>query len=432
MNQHNKIEYLFRHEYGKLVALLVRRMGLQKLNEIEDAVQWAMAQAVEQWNIKVSPDNPSAWLYQVAYRQMISEIRSSQRKKELLAESFAIQEQLEAESLDREPLNIALSGELSDSLLRMLFVACNRSIPVESQLVFTLKILCGFSIKEIAIRLFISEANAYKRFKRASTFLKRQPLKKPNTQLDDLSNEEMVKRLPSIHRILYLLFTEGHLSSHEDIAIRKDLCEEAIRLGVILVESFIGNVAESSALLALMYFHIARIDARLDGMETMLLQQQDRNQWDQQKIAQGLIHLQNSTQSEHISRYHIEAGIAAEHCLSKSFEQTPWERIIISYKLLEQVAPSPMHFLNGAIATAEYEGAEAALSILNSADIPKWFDHTYHWYAVLADLYFRSNQNALGKTYATKAIDAAPTKNIKQILIKRLLSGQTYDEIKDC
>ncbi len=412
MSQPELVEHLFRHEYGKLVALLVRRIGVQNIDAIEDAVQWAMAQALEYWVREETPDNPAGWLYQVAYRHLLSEFRQSKRHNTLLAEQTEIPDNQAVESPE-----IPLSGELSDSLLRMLFVACSEAIPVESQLVFTLKSLCGFNIREIALRLFISEANAYKRFNRA-----RQYLKKQSIELDNLTDADRQSRLPSIHRVLYLVFTEGYLSSHADIAIRRDLCEEAIRLGLLLVESRIGDVAESHALMALMYFHLARINTRQDDCGTLLLlEEQDRSKWNNQQVAVGLAFLLQSTKSETISRYHVEAGIAADHCLAKSFEQTPWGEIISAYELLEQIEPSPLHLLNRAIATAEWKGPAAGLAILQSTDMPVWLDRSYHWYAVLADLYFRCGKNRLGLKFAKQAIESAPTKSIRQLLGKRLL-----------
>jgi RNA polymerase sigma-70 factor (ECF subfamily) len=412
LSEQSKVEHLFRHEYGKLVAMLLRRFGITHIDAIEDAVQWSLAQALEFWPKTNPPSNPSGWLYRVAFRHLVSEIRSDTRQSELLSNQI-----IEQTSLIDEQKDIPLSGEMNDSLLRILFVACDKAIPVESQLVFTLKSLCGFNIREVSIRLFITEANAYKRFNRARQYLKQQSL-----SLDTLSDSKLAGRLPAIHRILYLVFTEGYLSSHPDNAIRQDLCEEAIRLMLILIESSVGDTPESNSLLALMYLHLARINTRQsDDGALLLLEQQDRNQWDKQLIALGLSYLQQSTNSETISRYHIEAGIAAEHCLSASFEQTRWDKVVSSYKLLEQIAPSPMHLLNRAVALAEWQGPQAGLSALQSADIPKWLDCSYHWYAVQSDLHFRCDENALGQKYAALAIDAAPTESIKQLLANRLV-----------
>lgn len=411
MNKQEKVEYLFRHEYGKLVALLVRRIGVQHIDIIEDAVQWAMAQALEFWCRGKIPNSPSAWLYQVAYRHLLSEFRTIKHRSLLLSKHLSIEEHEIIE--DNEAF---FSGEMTDSMLRMLFIACSDKNPIESQLVFTLKSLCGFNIREIALRLFITEANVYKRFSRAKKHLKNETL-----ELDMLSNDEMLSRLPSVHRVLYLLFTEGYLSSHTDTAIRRDLCEEAIRLTRLLAESKIGDVPNSYALLALMCFHLARINTRQNELGMLLLlEQQDRNKWDKQQILVAMSLLAQSANGDFISRYHVEAGIAAEHCLSPSFEQTKWGKIVASYELLYNIAPSPLHLLNLAIATAEWKTPQAGLAVLKSANIPDWLERSYHWYAVQADLLFRSGELALADKNSDLAIAAAPTDSIKQLLFNRL------------
>jgi RNA polymerase sigma-70 factor (ECF subfamily) len=410
LNKQEEVAHLFRHEYGKLVALLVRRIGVHHIDLIEDAVQWAMAQALEFW-CKETPNSPSAWLYQVAYRYILSEFRTVKHRSLLLSKHLPLKESEIIE--DNEAF---FSGEMSDSMLRMLFIACSNNNPIESQLVFTLKSLCGFNIREIALRLFISEANVYKRFSRAKKHLKNETL-----ELDMLSNDEMLSRLPSVHRVLYLLFTEGYLSSHTDTAIRRDLCEEAIRLTRLLAESKIGDVANSYALLALMYFNLARINSRQNEFGVLLLlEQQDRNQWDKQQISVAMSLLAQSANGDSISRYHIEAGIAAEHCLSPSFEKTKWGKVVASYELLHNIAPSPLHLLNLAIATAEWKTPEAGLAVLKSADMPDWLERSYHWYAVRADLLFRCGELALADENADLAIAAAPTDSIKQLLFNRL------------
>jgi RNA polymerase sigma-70 factor (ECF subfamily) len=414
LNPQAQVEHLFRHEYGKLVAQLMRRVGFQHIDAIEDAVQWAMTQALDSWCKGPTPKNPAAWLYQVAYRHLLSMFRSKKRRDSLLTENFLIEEN---EVLEHE--EIPFIGEMSDSMLRMLFIACNDSIPIESQIVFTLKTLCGFSIKEISFRLFISEANVYKRFGRAKKMLKNQIV-----DLDLPSNAAAKERLPSVHRVLYLVFTEGYLSSHPDKAIRKDLCEEAIRLVTLLVETKLGDVPASCALLALMHFHLARIYTRADDLGTLVLfEQQNREQWDKEQISVGMAYLAQSAEGDTISRYHVEAGIAAEHCLSPSFKQTRWDNIVVSYELLERIAPSPLHLLNRAVAMAEWKGPQAALAIFNAEDIPNWLSRTYYWYAVQADLMFRCGDKTLGREYAEIAIDEAPTEHIKQLLHKRLLKN---------
>lgn len=410
MNQKKQVEHLFRHEYGKLVALLIRRTDIQYIDAIEDSVQWAMTQALELWCRGNIPSTPLAWLYRVAYNHLISEFRTTQRHDSLLVEHFSIKVN---DALEHE--DIPFSGEVSDSMLRMLFAACHDAIPIESQLVFTLKSLCGFDIREIALRLFITEANVYKRYSRAKKYLKDHTI-----ELDNLTDDEVVARLSSIHRVLYLVFTEGYLSSHADMAIRQDLCEEAIRLARLLVKNKFGDVPNSYALLALMYFHLSRIQTRQDDYGSLLLlEQQNRSQWNNQQITIAMAFLAQSANGDAISRYHLEAGIAAEHCLSPSFSETRWDKIVASYKLLECIAPSPLHQLNRAVATAEWKGPQAGLAVLKSTEIPHWLNQSYHWYTVQADLLFRSGDKVLGRKNAELAIESAPSKSIKQLLYKR-------------
>ncbi|GDY24928.1 DNA-directed RNA polymerase sigma-70 factor [Agarivorans sp. Toyoura001] len=409
------VEHLFRHEYGQLVALLVRRLGMQHLDMANDAVQWAMAQALEHWPKTKPPTTPSAWLYQVAYRHALSEIRGNQLKLQKLTR---LHEQLDHASTP--PEDMPLSGELNDALLRMLFISCDEDLALESQLVFTLKSLCGFSIEEIAYRLFISEANTYKRYSRAKHYLQAQKI-----ELDGVDVSTMASRLSAVHRVIYLMFTEGYLSSHKDLAIRHDLCEEAIRLGQALAKSTIGGSPETDALLALMLLNFSRIQARQNAQGLVLLQEQNRTLWDQQIIRQGLAYLQRSASGESLSRYHVEAGIAAEHCLAPSYQQTDWQKVVQGYQLLEQIAPSPFHILNRAIAIAEWQGAAEGLRVLNAANFPVWLERSYHWFAVLADLQYRCGEIGQATNNAELALAQAPTENTKQLLLKRLSAYNT-------
>ncbi len=401
-----KIEHVFRHEYGFLVASLVSRFGLQQLESIEDAIQWAMTQAITTWSKDKHPDNPQAWLYQVAARHLLSELTSAKRRHQLASQ---IELPPNADS------DIPFTGELSDSFLRMLFIASDPAIPAESQLVFVLKSLCGFSTPEIAHRLFISEANVYKRFHRAKAILKRN-----NQLLDSLTDAIVAERLPAIHDVLYLIFTEGYLSSHQDHGVRKELCEESLRLTQILITSDLGKTPEGHALMALILFHLARLDARQDNLGLVLLEHQDRKKWDKQQIQLAFYYLQTSASGEKLSRYHIEASIAAEHCLADSFAETRWDKIAQAYALLLKVNSSPVHMLGQAIAVAEWQSPSAALAMLASADMPAWLTRSYHWYAVLADLQIRCEQPQAAEENREKALNLAPTNHIRKLLEKRL------------
>lgn len=238
----------FRHEYGRLVALLSRRMGVHHLELVEDSVQAALLAAVEAWGKAELPDNPSAWLFQVAQNHLVGELRRRGRQSELLD----VHRDDAAQTGEASPVAF-LAGEVHDSLLRMLFVCCDDAIPIESQLVLALKTLCGFDVPEIAQRLFTSEANVYKRLARARSRLREQRLLG-----DEVTTQQLTARLPAVRAILYTLFTEGYLSSHTEDAIRRELCDEARRLTRILAEHPVSATPETFALLALMHLHSAR------------------------------------------------------------------------------------------------------------------------------------------------------------------------------
>ena len=344
--------------------MLTRRVGTAHLELVEDAVQGALMAALTAWTDEGLPEDPGAWLYRVAYNQLIGDLRRKAGRLRIL----------EREAGDLAGGECAIprprifADEVRDDMLRMLFVCCDDAIPRESRLVLALKTLCGFSTAEIALRLFTTEANVHKRLGRARDRLREAP---PDVETPPL--ETLRSRLPSVHAVLYLLFNEGYLSAHAEQAIRRELCDEAIRLATLLAEHPVGAVPETFALLALMHFHAARLEARLDGMGgLLLLEEQDRSLWDRERMRLGAEWLARAASGEVFSRFHAEAGIAAEHCFAPSFGQTRWKEIADLYSMLERVAPSPLHTLNRAVAVAEWQGPEAGLAVLQGLVPPAW------------------------------------------------------------
>lgn len=404
-------ERFFRHEYGRLVAMLSCRVGPRHVELIEDAVQSALMAAVETWPRTSLPGNPSAWLFSVARNHLVGELRQRARHERLIAKNGLG----DANATVPGP-GAGLDGDVRDDLLRMLFACCDDEIPAESQLVFALKTLCGFDVREIGERLFTTEANVYKRLARARARLCEIPF-----DPDALSSEQLAARLPAVQSILYLLFTEGYLSSHAHEAIRRELCDEAKRLAAILAGHPLGATPETFALLALMHLHAARITARLDGAGgLLLLEEQDRSQWDQSEIQAGLSWLARSAQGEVFSRYHAEAGIAAEHCLAPSFDQTRWDRIVECYALLERLAPSALHTLNRAVAVAEWCGPAEGLAVLEGLEPPTWLAGSFMWAAVLADLHRRCGNAEIALSYRESALHSAPPGAVRSALMRRL------------
>jgi RNA polymerase sigma factor (sigma-70 family) len=387
-------EHWFRRELGRLVSILSRRFGHHRLELCEDAAQSALLQATQSWSSKL-PDEPGAWLYRVAHNYVLDELRREKRDERYLAEvevGYAQQ-------------------EVQDDVLRLLFVCADPAIPAESQLVLALKTLCGFSIEEIALRLFQGEDAVNKRLQRARTRLRE------DAEVQSIASE----RVPSVLHMLYLLFNEGYSSAQPDRVIRRELCDEALRLALMLGLDRAGQLPETDALIALMCFHAARFDARVDGMGgLLLLEDQDRSCWDRELVTRGLAHMARSARGAALSRYHVEAGIAAEYCLAPSYAETNWAEIVRLYEVLERVAPSPLNVLNSAIALAEWQGPDAGLAALAAMKAPSWLLGYYLWDATLGELHRRRGDRTQALAHTSRALAAAPTNQEKALLQRRI------------
>jgi RNA polymerase sigma factor (sigma-70 family) len=449
-------EHYFRHESARLISTLARRFGVHRVELCEDAVQTALLRAVQLWSVRGSPHDKSAWLYRVALNDVLGVLRREKRtgasvhvnalgtsgasgasNASAVANALGVSNASGTESLDHLAAHVGddeavyLDGEVKDDELRMLFVCANPAIPHESQLVFALKILCGFSTEEIALRLFQSNEAIYKRLQRARATLREHVQRAESPSVDSLSIdslsidspgvEELASRLPAVLEILYLLFTEGYSSAQPDQMIRRELCEEAIRLARLLDKHPVGAVPETAALLALIYLDAARFDSRVDGAGgLLLLEEQDRSRWDQELIRIGMLYLQRAARGDVFSRYHAEAGIAAEHCLARSFEQTRWGEIVRLYEMLDGIAPSPINTLNRAIAIAEWKGPEQGLALLETLNPPSWLLGYYLWDATLGELYRRRGDRERATAHLTRALDAVPTQAERALLLRRL------------
>jgi RNA polymerase sigma factor (sigma-70 family) len=407
------VEHFFRHRYGRLVAILTRQVGVRHVELVEDAVQTALMTALTSWVANGLPDDPDAWLYRVARNHAVSALRKDAGRMRILEAAAD-----ELSPAADEPALPRSEAEVGDDLLRMLFVCCDDAIPSASRLVLALKTHCGFSTSEIALRLFISEGNVQKRLGRA-----RERLREASPDLDLLPFHALRSRLGSVHTVLYLLFNEGYLSAQPDRAIRRELCGEAIRLTTLLAKHPVGSTPETFALLALMHLHGARLPARLDAIGgLLLLEEQDRSLWDQDELRLGAAWLEKAASGEAFTRYHAEAGIAAEHAFAPSFELTRWSEIADLYAMLDRLAPSPLNAMNRAVAIAEWQGPEAGLAVLEGVESPPWLLGYYLWDAVLGELHRRAGHTAEARAHIERALASAPTEAERELLRRRLAS----------
>lgn len=352
---HPHIEHLFRHESGKLTAVLTGILGIHRLDEAQDIVQDTLLQAMNSWSIKGMPANPPAWLMQVAKNRAIDLLRRQKRFNQISpAYAYLLQSR---ETLGSTLEELFLDHEIADSQLRMIFACCHPTVPVESAVALTLKTLCGLSVAEIARGFLASEETIAKRIYRA-----REKIGRDSVSLNVPSGPELPARLDAVLKCLYLLFNEGYNSGHPEHLIREDLCMEAMRLCHLLTSHPLTSFPRTKALLSLMCFQSSRLKARQDdkGM-IILLKFQDRSQWYRPLIRKGFDYLDEAAEPFEESAYHLEAAIASLHAAAPAFEKTDWKYIHRLYTLLAGLQPGPLVLLNRAIACLYAYGWEAAL-----------------------------------------------------------------------
>ncbi len=342
MNSQNEqvklvIETLFRTQYGKMVSYLTSKFGLGFLENAEDVVQETLFTAFQKWAFDGIPENPEAWIFVVARNKAYNIVKKQQKNSEIelarLVEEFSANED-----------QIFLNREIEDNMLRIILLCCNLSLPVESKILFILSCLCGFSRKELSQALLMKPETVKKRLFRAKKTIREQDLK-----LTDSNPESLKEQIGTICNILYILFNKGYNSSSHENVIRKDICFEAMRLVKLLLDHFHDH-SRTHALFALMCFHSARFESRIDDKGAIVLfKNQDRNLWNQDLIKSGIYHLSQASTGNVITVYHFEAAIAAEHCTAPNFEKTRWTFILQQYKQLYKLKPSPIILLNIAI-----------------------------------------------------------------------------------
>jgi len=338
-----------------MVSALTRIFGVHNLALVEDVVQDAFCRALEVWKFRGVPDNPSAWLMATAKNRALDALR-----RERTARTFAP----ELERMLKSEWTLAPSVEeqfteslIKDDLLRMMFSCCQPRLSEEAQTALILNILCGFSVDEIASAFVSSHAAMEKRIGRAKKVLARS-----KRLFDVAAPAEVSERLPAVHRALYLLFNEGYHGASPERAVQSELCREAMRLTGELLKHPLAQIPPTYALAALMALDAARLPARVDfsGNLTSLFKQ-DRSQWDQTLVVEGLVLLDWSATGAELTEYHVEAAIAAIHARAPRAEDTDWKEIASLYDTLLTLRASPIVELNRAIAIAQCEGPERGI-----------------------------------------------------------------------
>ena len=347
------VDHLFRRSAGRLVSSLTRALGPARLDLAEEVVQDALLKALQTWPFQGVPANPEAWLYRVARNRALDLLRREGR-----VEEAAAPERLAALS----PPSPGIPA--GDDELIMVFMCCHPSLSFDARVALTLRTVGGLSTDEIAAAFLAPRGTIQQRIVRAKRLLaeRRISLEIPDGAL-------LTDRRSSVMAVLYLMFNEGYAATEGDALVRSDLCGEAIRLGRLLADHPEWGSPEVDALLALFLFQASRLAARSgeDG-SLILLQDQDRSRWDRALMVEGFRRMERAAQADRVSRYHLEAGIAAGHAAAAHWDDTDWPRILDLYDLLDTMAPSPVVALNRAVAVAMAHGAEGGLVVLDRID----------------------------------------------------------------
>jgi RNA polymerase sigma factor (sigma-70 family) len=409
---HRTIDAVWRIESARLIAGLariVRDVGLA-----EELAQDALVIALEQWPKSGVPDNPGAWLMTTAKHRAIDRLR---RSKLLERKHVELMHELEAEQ-EQAGLKIeaALDDPIGDDLLRLMFTACHPVLPVEARVALTLRLLGGLNTEEIA-RAFLQPASTIaQRIVRA-----KRTLAKAEIPFEVPRAEELAARLSSVLGVIYLVFNEGYSATAGDDWMRPALCEEALRLGRVLV-GLMPRESEVHGLVALMEIQASRSRSRVSASgEPILLLEQNRAQWDRLLIRRGFVAIDHAEKlGGALGPYTLQAAIAACHASALAAEDTDWERIATLYGTLAQVAPSPIVELNRAVAVAMAFGPEAGLELVDALRAEPALANYHLLPTVRGDLLARLERFDEARAEFTRAASLTQNARERELLLRRV------------
>lgn len=411
------LERVFREEYGRIIATLIRLSGSFDL--AEESLQEAFASALANWQREGIPRNPGAWLTTVAHRKLLDAVRKEKTKSEKQRELEYEVERLQSAVETGELALLDEPEKFSDDRLHLIFTCCHPALSEEAKIALTLRTLGGLTTGEIARAFLLPEPTLAQRLVRAKNKIR---IAKIPYQVPLL--EILPERLASVQAVVYLIFNEGYSATAGYGLIRMDLCREAIRLGRVLC-TLLPNEMENFGLLALMLLHDSRRSARINAQgELVMLEDQDRSLWDHEEISEGLRLVEHALRLRSLGPYQLQAAIAAVHAEAKTAGETDWLQIVALYQELIRINPSPIVALNHAAAVAMSEGLEQGLALFEEAGSTGKLESYYVFHAARADLLRRLNRGPEARAAYSRALELT-TNQVEQQYIRRRLAEIT-------
>ncbi len=409
MSQNELISDLFRTEFRKIIAVLIKTFGIDQIKTAEDIVSDTFLVATKTWQTTGIPNNPKAWLYKVAKNKTLDV-----QKRNDIYRNKVVPDVLNSSKTDFSyEIDIDLSKKgILDSQLKTIFAICNKTIPENAQIALALRILCGFGVEEIANAFLVSKDTINKRLFRA-----KEKLRAADLDLKIPKDSELEERLNTVLKIIYLLFNEGYYSQCKKSSLRKDLCYEAVRLNYLLTNCETTNKPSVNALLSLMCFHTSRFEARMDqDGEFILYEDQDIALWDTSLIEKGRYYLRKACTGDKVSKYHLEAAIGYWHTIrDKDKTQEKWDQILQLYNQLLQIEYSTVAALNRTYALSKVKGKRTAIKEAEKLKLSN--NHLY--YSLLGDLYEGIDELEAKRNYKL-ALRLARIKADKSLLSKKI------------
>ena len=405
-NPYFAVDALYRAEWGRILATLIRLFG--DFDVAEESAQEAFAAAVDSWAKDGVPEFPRAWIIQTAKHKAIDRLRRQTRLSEKLESYGQLIETVEEPKYDLE--------EIPDDRLRLIFTCCHPALALDTQVALTLRTLGGLETDEIARAFLVPTPTMAQRLVRAKRKIRDAgiPYKVPDVN-------DMPERLEAVLTAIYLIFNEGYAATRGGPLVRGDLCSEAIRLGRLVRNLLIPQVpAEVTGLLALMLLHDSRRNARLtESGDLVTLEEQDRTRWNREQIVEATSLVDEALRGE-VGPRTIEAAIAAVHCRANRSEDTDWPQVVRLYDLLQQLIPSPVVSLNRAVAVAMADGPQHGLKIITALEDGGALTDYHLLYAAKADLSRRLGSFHEAALSYKRALELATNDSERRFLERRL------------